>query len=86
MWTPHLLELFLKTFQTKRRSNEKKQNGLADAVKKDNYRFMAIANMTNVLCYIEMNQDQIDRKIICWNNIHVTLMNFGVFGIIVIYD
>ena len=57
MWTLHLLELFLKTFQTKRRSNEKKQNGLADAVKKDNYRFMAIANMTNVLCYIEMNQD-----------------------------
>ena len=35
---------------------KKKQNGLVDAVKIDDYCFMAIANMTNVLCYIETNR------------------------------
>ena len=63
---------------------KKKQNGLVDAVKKRQLSLMAIANMTNVSCYIEMNQDWIDRKFFCWNTFHVTLMNFGAFGIIVI--
>ena len=78
MWKPHLLELFpkIRHFKVKEEVMKKKAKWFGW--------WLAIANMTNVLCYIEMNQDWIDRKFFCWNTFHVTLMNFGAFGIIVI--